>query len=53
MDSSQLLSSYMYYKAFRDYNTGYASAIAIVMMIMGLSITGVIKYFTNKISSDD
>lgn len=53
MDSSQLLSSYMYYKAFRDYNTGYASAIAIVMMCMGLLITGFIKHFTNKISSND
>ena len=52
LNSSQLLSSYMYYKAFADYNTGYASAIAIIMMVLGLSITGVVKVFTNKIQGD-
>lgn len=53
MNSSQLLSSYMYYKAFADYNTGYASALAIIMMALGLTITGIMKSLTNKISSDD
>lgn len=53
LNSSQLLSSYMYYKAFMDNNTGYASAIAIVMMILGLSITGIMKFFTGKISGDE
>lgn len=52
LNSSQLLSSYMYYKAFADYNTGYASAIAIIMMVLGLSITGIVKYFTNKIQGE-
>ena len=42
----------MYYKGIADYNTRYASAIAIIMMVLGLSITGVVKVFTNKIQGD-
>jgi len=50
---SELLSSYMYSKAFNDYNTGYASAIALVMIVMGIALTGVLRYLTGKIKGDD
>lgn len=50
---SELLSSYMYSKAFNDYNTGYASAIAIVMIVMGITLTGILRYLTGKIRGDD
>lgn len=39
MNSSQLLSTYMYQMAFEKYNGGYASAIAIVMIIIGVLLT--------------
>lgn len=50
---SELLSSYMYSKAFNDYNTGYASAIAIVMIVMGILLTGVLRFLAGKIRGDD
>lgn len=50
---SELLSSYMYSKAFSDYNTGYASAIAIVMIIMGITLTGVLRLVMNRMQGDD
>ena len=50
---SELLSSYMYSKAFSDYNTGYASAIAIVMIVMGITLTGILRYLTGKLKGDD
>ncbi|MDR1643730.1 MAG: sugar ABC transporter permease [Clostridiales bacterium] len=52
MNSSELLSSYMYRKAFMDYNVGYASSIAIVMIILGLALTGVMRTLANKIQSE-
>jgi len=45
MDASQLLSTYMYQKAFEHQNGGYASAIAIVMILLGIVITGVLQRF--------
>ena len=36
MNSSQLLSTYMYQTAFEKYNGGYASAIAVVMILIGV-----------------
>ena len=39
MNASQLLSTYMYQMAFEKYNGGYASAIAIVMIIIGVLLT--------------
>jgi len=48
LNSSELLSSYMYRKAFMDYNTGYASAIAIIMIIMGITITTVLRNVTKR-----
>ncbi len=50
---SELLSSYMYSKAFADYNTGYASAIAIVMIIMGIFLTGILRFLTGRMQGDD
>lgn len=50
---SKLLSSYMYSKAFNDYNTGYASAIALVMIAMGILLTGVLRMLAGRIHGDD
>ena len=50
---SELLSSYMYTKAFADYNTGYASAIAIVMIVLGITVTGLLRVSAAKIKGDD
>ena len=43
MHSSELLSTYMYSTAFRSYNGGYASAIAIVMILLGVLVTVVMR----------
>lgn len=43
LDSSQLLSTYMYQKAFARGNGGYASAIAIVMIVLGVAVTSVLR----------
>jgi raffinose/stachyose/melibiose transport system permease protein len=52
LNASELLSSYMYRKAFMDYNVGYASAIAIVMIVIGLSLTGVLRVVANRIEGE-
>jgi raffinose/stachyose/melibiose transport system permease protein len=39
LDSSQLLSTYMYKMAFENFNGGYASAIAMLMIFIGVFIT--------------
>lgn len=38
MNASQLLSTYMYQTAFEKYNGGYASAISIVMILLGVAL---------------
>ncbi len=43
LDSSQLLSTYMYQKAFARGNGGYASSIAIVMIVIGVAVTSVLR----------
>jgi raffinose/stachyose/melibiose transport system permease protein len=43
LDSSQMLSTYMYQMAFEKYNGGYASAIAILMILLGIGITVLIR----------
>ena len=43
MDSSQLLSTYMYKMAFENYNGGYASAIAVLMIVLGVALTVIIR----------
>ncbi|MDR1440412.1 MAG: sugar ABC transporter permease [Clostridiales bacterium] len=52
LNASELLSSYMYRKAFMDYNVGYASAIAIAMIVIGLSLTGVLRAAANRIQGE-
>lgn len=52
MNASELLSSYMYRKAFMDYNVGYASAIAIIMIIIGLTLTGGMRLMVNRIKGE-
>jgi len=39
LNSSQLLSTYMYQTAFERYNGGYASTLAIGMILLGIAIT--------------
>ena len=43
LDSSQLLSTHMYQKAFARGNGGYASSIAIVMIVLGVAVTSVLR----------
>lgn len=43
MNSSELLSTYMYNMAFRRYNGGYASAIAVLMILIGVALTLVLR----------
>lgn len=43
LDSSQLLSTYMYQKAFARGNGGYASSIAIIMIVLGVAVTSVLR----------
>lgn len=43
LNSSELLSTYMYSTAFQKYNGGYASAIAIVMIVLGITLTLVLR----------
>jgi raffinose/stachyose/melibiose transport system permease protein len=45
LNSSELLSTYMYNMAFVKYNGGYASTIAIVIIILGTGITVVMRKF--------
>lgn len=46
MNASQLLSTYMYSMAFEKYNGGYASAIAVVMILLGILVTVVLRRIT-------
>ncbi len=39
LNSSELLSTYMYNMAFRRYNGGYASSIAVLMIVLGVALT--------------
>lgn len=43
LDASQLLSTYMYEKAFARQNGGYASAIATIMVILGVVVTSILR----------
>lgn len=43
LNSSELLSTYMYNMAFRKYNGGYASAIAIAMIVLGIGLTVILR----------
>lgn len=46
MNASQLLSTYMYSMAFEKYNGGYASAIAVLMILLGILVTVVLRRVT-------
>jgi raffinose/stachyose/melibiose transport system permease protein len=49
VNSSEILSTYMYSMAFFNSNSGYASAIAIVMILLGTGLTVVMrKVFEQK-----
>lgn len=53
MNSSQLLSTYMYKIAFENYNGGYASAIAVMMIILGVVMTIAIRKLLRADVKDD
>jgi raffinose/stachyose/melibiose transport system permease protein len=48
LDSSQLLSTYMYQSAFSSDNQGYGCAIAVAMIILGVLITSLTRLFNKK-----
>jgi len=48
MNSSELLSTYMYDKAFNGQNVGYASTIVIAMMLLGILITVLLNKAVKK-----
>jgi len=48
MNSSELLSTYMYDKAFNGQNAGYASTIVIAMMLLGIAITVILNKAIKK-----
>ncbi|MFC5406382.1 carbohydrate ABC transporter permease [Cohnella soli] len=48
MNASELLSTYMYDKAFNGQNGGYASTIVISMMLLGVVITIVLNKLVKK-----
>ncbi|WP_256757609.1 carbohydrate ABC transporter permease [Cohnella sp. WQ 127256] len=48
MNSSELLSTYMYDKAFNGQNVGYASTIVITMMLLGVMITVLLNKAVKK-----
>lgn len=48
LDSSQLLSTYMYQSAFSSDNQGYGSAIAVAMIILGVLLTGLTQFLHRK-----
>jgi raffinose/stachyose/melibiose transport system permease protein len=52
LNSSELLSTYMYNMAFIKYNGGYASAIAIVMIILGTGITIIMRRLLESKNED-
>lgn len=53
LNASELLSTYMYNMAFIKYNNGYASALAIVMIILGTGITVVMRRILEPKSKDE
>lgn len=48
LNSSELLSTYMYAKAFNGQNAGYASTIVIAMMVLGIVITVLLNRLVKK-----
>ncbi|MFF2093287.1 carbohydrate ABC transporter permease [Paenibacillus sp. NPDC058174] len=48
LNSSELLSTYMYTKAFNGQNAGYASTIVIAMMVLGIVITVALNRLVKK-----
>lgn len=48
MNASELMSSYMHRVAFMDLNTGYASAIAIVMLVFAVTLTTVLRFVASR-----
>lgn len=48
MDSSQLLSTYYYQRTFTGQNPGYGSAIAVLIIILGLMLTFLTNKFTER-----
>nr|WP_321261249.1 sugar ABC transporter permease [uncultured Sphaerochaeta sp.] len=48
LNSSELLSTYMYDTAFRRYNGGYASALAILMICIGVGLTMILRKFLEQ-----
>jgi raffinose/stachyose/melibiose transport system permease protein len=48
LDSSQLLSTYMYQSAFSSDNQGYGSAIAVTMIILGVFLTALTRLLNRK-----
>jgi raffinose/stachyose/melibiose transport system permease protein len=52
LNSSQLLSTYMYNMAFSRYNNGYASAIAIIMIVLGTGITAIMRKILEPKNAD-
>ncbi|WP_252891733.1 hypothetical protein [Thermoclostridium stercorarium] len=41
--ASEVIASYMYYKAFRTYQYGYGSAISVVLLLLCLIVTVILK----------
>ena len=48
MNASELMSSYMHRVAFLDLNAGYASAIAIVMLVFAVFLTSVLRFAASR-----
>lgn len=48
--SSEVLALYMYYKSFRDMQYGYGSAVAVVLLVLSLLVTGI---FNKLFKSED
>jgi len=48
MNASELMSSYMHRVAFMNFNTGYASAIAIVMLLFAVILTSVLRFGASR-----
>ena len=48
MNSTELLSTYMYNKAFSHQNGGYASAIAVALILLGVLVTGLLNRLTSR-----
>jgi len=48
LNATELMSSYMHRVAFMNMNTGYASAIAIVMLLAAVFITSVLRFIVGR-----